>query len=376
VALSSTNLDRGLGALAASIRLLAALTPSNAAEERERLVRELERGERAMPRWTYGPPDPALDEVGGWLRDVGREVKRCLPVALAELYEARVEELDLEARIARSAGHRSLAGLALSRFGVGGGVAAARAHRWASQKAPRAARSFVLSDDPDPRSLLSRMRARVRQLGLDFDVVVHPALASLAATGERTIYVASRRPVTDAVTERTVLHETLAHALPRTRARSSSLGIFRIGTARGQDDQEGLALWIEHRAGSLTAARKKELGARHVAVHAMRSGADFAQVATSLREAGLGASTAVSVAERAFRGSDGRTPGLGREAVYLSAYGRVRRLLEREPDMLTVLANGQVSTSAATLLASWVLTAPADTRLSPVLRRPARWMRT
>lgn len=93
--------------------------------------------------------------------------------------------------------------------------------------------------------------------------------------------------------------------------------------------------------------RARELGARHEAVRAMRDGATFVDVvARAMRDHGLGANVAVSIAERAFRGGDGVRAGLGREAVYLPAFLRVKAHLSAHPDDETVLSSGQVAVAA------------------------------
>jgi pimeloyl-ACP methyl ester carboxylesterase len=117
------------------------------------------------------------------------------------------------------------------------------------------------------------------------------------------------------------MHEIEAHAIPRTRAAQARIAIFQIGTARGIDDQEGLALVLEERLGFLTPRRKRELAARHLAVEAMDGGARFTDNVHGLvKEHGLTPREAVLVAERAYRGGDGTSPGLGRERIYLDRF--------------------------------------------------------
>ena len=52
------------------------------------------------------------------------------------------------------------------------------------------------------------------------------------------------------------------------------------------------------------------------------------------------------MAERAFRGGDGSSPGLGRERVYLESFVRVRAHLAAHPDDEAVLASGQIALEA------------------------------
>src|SRR4029079_5590832 len=163
-------------------------------------------------------------------------------------------------------------------------------------------------------------------------VVVQPSLSALAATGERHILVAAGRMTRKEDVERTVMHEIEADAIPRARAAQARLAIFQIGTARGIDDQESLALVLEERGNYLTPRRKRELASRHLAVEAMDGGATFHDTVSALvKEHGLTAREAVLVSERAFRGGDGRTAGLGRERIYLEAFLRVREHLTNSP---------------------------------------------
>jgi hypothetical protein len=66
----TATLDRALAAASASVRLLAAVTPDNAAEERARLVVAARRGAPAVPSWRYAPPHDELRRTTAWLRDV------------------------------------------------------------------------------------------------------------------------------------------------------------------------------------------------------------------------------------------------------------------------------------------------------------------
>ena len=213
----------------------------------------------------------------------------------------------------------------------------------------------MASDSTAEGSLLVRMREEIGRLKLPFAVVVQPSLSALAATGERHVLVAANRLVTREDVERTVMHEIEAHAIPRTRAISAKLAIFQIGTARGIDDQEGLALVLEERGNFLAPRRKRELAARHLAVEAMDGGATFADAVSALiKEHGISVREAVLVGERAFRGGDGTSAGLGRERIYLEAFLRVRAHLEKRPTDEGVMTSGQVGLDAIETLASHV----------------------
>jgi hypothetical protein len=342
-----TSLDRGLGQAVREVRLLLAVTPRNLTEERERLRRELADGRAPVPRYEYVPAKRT--ELRRLLESLAARVHNAVPKSLANTYEARIAELDLEARIAEASGSARLGMLSSARFDeedpVFAGESLSLSRKWIGLRPsePDEPARTIPSDSSDPDSLASAMRAAIGAARVPFVVEISETLASRAATGERTIWIAQGRPLTLAETRRTVVHEIEGHVLPRVRA-SKRAPIFALGTARGSDDQEGLALVAEDRAGWLDERRQRELAARHLSTLRMTAGATFADVATALvKEYGFSRDDALGIAERAFRGSDGKTPGLGRERVYLGAWLRVRAHLARRPEDLELLGSGQVA---------------------------------
>jgi hypothetical protein len=281
---------------------------------------------------------------------------------LAALYAARVRELLLEGALCAAAGTPRLSALAHERFAGAEPVEVVAASRlcarWLAEDASPPLGLVERSDSPRPQSLLSRMRVAVHALRLPFRVVAAPSLAPLAATGDATIYVATGRAVPEEDALRTVMHEVEGHARPRSRAAKATCALFGAGTAHGADDQEGRALLLEERAGWLGPRRRKQLAARHRAVEAMNDGASFADVAFDLvRTHGVDETEALVAAERAFRGGDGRSAGLGRERVYIEAMLRVGAHLGARPEDEEVLAAGQVAASAASTLRPFMHTA-------------------
>ncbi|HEX4447731.1 MAG TPA: tyrosine/phenylalanine carboxypeptidase domain-containing protein [Polyangiaceae bacterium] len=334
------------------MRILSALTPCHAHRERDRLTADLRAGRPAVPRWTYAARPH--DDLRRALATAESVLERDQRSPLESLYLDRVRELSIEAAMCAAAGSDRVSDLARLRFGPRdgrdarvAGVASALSRDWLAEPPPSAGGSTIVSDDPDPRSLLSRMGAAVGRLRLPFTVVATPWLAPLAATGERVILVATGRLVPEEDATRTVLHEIEGHARPRARSAFTPLAHFRVGTARGVDDQEGRAVLLEERAGLLRPRRRRQLAARHWAVETMLAGACFPEVASALtREHGLDAAEAVIIAERAFRGADGTRPGLGRERVYLESYLRVSEHLEEHPDDEDIMASGQIAVDA------------------------------
>lgn len=349
---------------AREVQVLAASTPLEACAERERLVGDLRAGRAARPRWTYKPRE---DERLRRALDAAEELlTRAAESHIDALYLARVCELAMEADLCAAVGTRDVSRLALRRFAPADAEAARAASAlcaaWLREPQGDSEPQRFESDDSTSGSLLSAMRETVGRLKLPFSVVAAPALASLAATGERTIFVATGRWVSPEDVARTVLHEVEGHARPRARSERATCPLFRAATARGTDDQEGRAVWLELRAGLLGPRRRRQLAARHRAVESMLDGATFPDVARAMvRELGLDPADAISIAERAFRGGDGERPGLGRERVYLESFVRVRAHLELRPEDEHVLASGQVAVDAVEVLRAY---APRQDRLA------------
>jgi hypothetical protein len=383
--------DRALTLAASQIRLIRAVTPTNADAELAELAQAFRRETPRLPRWRYdAPPVPpelprALDELATFLEN---------EPPLGPLYAARARELCLEAELVAAAGTPRLTALARERFLASVPPASedmrnadelalawtrepvtedaqapvpvphARAKRTTgmvdgSAKTPACAgdggREMLIRscDAKDPRSLLSRLASEVGRRHLPMRVSVQSGMASLAATGDGVILVAQKKWLSRRDIERTVLHEIEGHALPRARAARAPLALFAFGTARGIDDQEGRAIAIEERAGFLDRGRQFELGCRHLAARATLDGADFTEIVGLLRSRGATTEATLRIAARVQRGSHG-VGGLAREVVYLSARCKVGRLVGG-PDgreIEQVMRGGRVAADVALHLAA------------------------
>jgi len=336
------------------VRPLAAATPENLLAERERLTLALERGDAAMPRWTYAPPADELAQVRPLLEQIAARIAG--DTAPAIVARERARELAIEARIAASAGTPTFAEHARARYGSGACAGLAEARAILSRPAPPALEdpSPILTTDPSSASLVSRMRAELGKRRLPFAVRVTPKLSALAATGESYVLVADARPTTRADVERTVVHEIEGHVVPRVRARAERRALFRLGTAQGTCDQEGYALLLEERHGHLDGARLRELALRRVAIDLAERGATYHDAARALVvDHAVPPRDAVRITERAFRGGTGVSPGLVRDRPYLSAWLALREAFASPdgPVLEDLVSRGQVSLRAARLLA-------------------------
>jgi hypothetical protein len=345
--------DRALAQVARGVGLLAAVTPLNAAEERYRLERAFEAGNPSSPAWRY-----AAGTANGTRTELRRVLERTRSLiddrqAPGDLYRERADELALELDVIARVGRPDFGEIATKRFPAASSDIDRLAADLAAlaNAAPGTPAEECPSDGGEPESLLSRVRALLGEQRLGFRIEVRRELAPAAATGDGVILIAAGRHLTHEAAARTAMHEVFGHALPRARAAAQPLGLFGIGTARGADEQEGYALLLEERAGYMHHTRAGELAARHDAVRMMRGGADFVGCVHHLRkEHGQSAAAAVRIAERVFRGSDGRRPGLGREAVYLAAFAAVRAHLADHPEDEIVIASGQIAVAAAKAL--------------------------
>ena len=342
------SLDRVLGHAERTVALLDRCRPLNAKSEAERLLGEWRAGRVARPAWVYALPG-SLADVRTALDTIAE--RGVSAGAWGKLYAERAQELSLEAAAVEALGEPGFRSAAARRFpiesGGDGSDADALAESWSTERCsadPSEPRSQS-DDDRDPESLISALRRAVGERRLPFRVVPHPELPSAAATGDGILLVRTGVWHTRSEVRRIVIHEIEAHAMPRSQARSERLGLFRVGTAGGSDDEEGRAVLLEERAGCLDARRRAQLGRRHLAALAVRSGADWVETVRALEAVGAPLADALDLAARAHRGG-----GLGREIVYLTALCRVRRALAADPEIESWMERGRISVAAAPIL--------------------------
>ncbi|MGC4069938.1 MAG: DUF1704 domain-containing protein [Polyangiaceae bacterium] len=337
------------------IALLDWVRPLNFASEVERLVVAFEAGRTASPKFRYAPP-PDFTKLRQGLGLIVRESS--LFGAWAQWIEGRVEELDLEAAIVQSVGTPALAGLAARRFpapeGSTSGATNHLVERWLSadsggECASAAPEDHHRSDDTrDPSSLVSVIRARLTELALDVDVVLHADMPSVAATSAEALHVRKGANLTLAEARRIAEHEIRAHLLPRRHARRAR-GLLRCGCARAGAEEEGRAVLVEARGGGLDGRRRRELALRHLACALSRCGASLVEVIRRLMQFGSSPRLAVTTGLRCFRGApgDGAVSGLGREIVYLPAFIELRSAFEVDAALERWFERGRCSLAYA-----------------------------
>jgi len=318
----------------------------NAAAEREALITAWGAGKPRAPRFVYAAR-PALGALRQQLENGAIELEGL--GSLGALYALRARELEVEAATAEHVDDAAFAAHAARRYpletSADAAAADARAARWIHATDRRSTTLHKSDDRADPHSLFCALERAAE--GLPVRVEVRPNQAAAASVGDGFIGVRPGLWHTDREVLRIVLHEVEGHARPRASAQREALGLFRVGAAGSNDDEEGRALLLERRAGVLEGARRRELARRHIAARNVRVGTSFVGTVTELVGLGQDIASAIEAACRAYRGG-----GLGREYVYLVALSRVARAFEAEPELEAWFERGRVSVEAARALSS------------------------
>lgn len=352
--------------------MLPALHPKNAITERARLTEELEAGRVPVPRWE---PLERRDVRGlvQVIDQLRRMVGEALPDAIAALYRARLDELELDVALLDALGDpRRVRPIAARRFGTGADVVEGISLR---ERARTILAEVPQNDDArvvPAVELAAQMDRAAREVGLELAVKIDARLSAGAAAGDRTIYIQDR--AFGAIeARRLVAHEVLGHAIAAHRGSKERLAIFEVGTAGAFADQEGLALALEDEAGALDGARLRILASRVLATDRVHEGASFGETARELvDEVGLSSRHAIATTERAFRGG-----GVARDAGYLAGWLRVRASIRACDASVDHFRMGRVSVSAMPAI-RWAIEAqlagplPPPIDLASVLDRACR----
>jgi uncharacterized protein (TIGR02421 family) len=341
-------LDRVLVDLAERARPVPSLVPDDAAHARAARIAQLALGQ--TPAELEIPAGKKLDARVFRAVDEARKLSaRC---AFGDLYRERLDELELDFAILDAWGDaRRVRPLCARRYGRGDepvelGHGTVSLYELASEllrqlPVPESqGRTLPAWDERGPSAGRVMLDA-ARGLGLTPELRVEPRLASLAATGERTLFLSARRFSLHEA-RRLAAHEVYGHLVAAANARLQRLRLLRVGCAGSFADQEGLALYLEELCGLMCGERLRTLAARVIATRHLHDGASFGEAARSLYEQhGFAPESAVILAERAFRGG-----GLARDAGYLLGYVRVRQAVQGGLVTLAELWAGRTSLRA------------------------------
>jgi hypothetical protein len=347
----SSTLDavaRALARIENEVRLVGRAAPPDVGLEIARLVREFTRATRITLRGVQGAP-ALLGETRRSLARLSAISEELGP--FGALHAARARELELEARLAEALGTPGVRALAAERFPAPPAARARECDGFVSDAlsvtvtpSPELHRS---DDHGNPKSLVARLGARARELGLSLRIDVRKDQVAVAATGHGLVCVRPGVLLSAHASERVATHELLAHALPRARSSHAPWALFGVGTRGAGEDEEGRALLIEERSGLLDAERRRSLALRHVSAFGVRAGAEPTDTLRELVTLGAPLEQAAELTLRAHRGG-----GLGRELVYLPAYFAVRSALAAEPGLERWIERGRLDLETARRLAS------------------------
>jgi hypothetical protein len=325
----------------AEIRLIDRAQPLNAVAEREALIVVFGSGKARSPRFEYAPR-PAFGSLRGALEAAALAIGKF--GALGAAYAARAVELESEARAAEQIATGEFETYSSYRYPLEQSPDAETAEAWAARwiSAPDEAptKQHRSDDRADPDSLYCALERAT--LGLPVRLEIRANQAAAAAVGDGFVGVRPGLWHSKETALRIVLHEIEGHVRPRVLAQREDLGLFRVGSAKSSDDEEGRALLLERGAGLLEGERRRELSRRHIAARDVRLGASFEDIVSKLVGLGHDIASAVEAACRAYRGG-----GLARESVYLVALARVTRTFEAEPDLEGYFEHGRVSVDVA-----------------------------
>lgn len=289
---------------------------------------------------------------------------------LLALYGPRIDELALEIGIMRSEGETRRA-CSIARWGTPDDLVdwegetltlRAIAERWVAEGHAEDGGSIEGEVRIEPECAAAALGRVALAAGLVCEVKLSDALVADAAIGDRTVYLA-RRSFSPAEVRRLAAHEVLGHLVAAENARHQPLALLRVGAAGSWEDQEGVALVLEERAGVLDPRRKLGIAARVLAIAAMLDGAGREDgLRLLMRTHGIDRELARRATVRAHRAG-----GSLRDLSYLRGLARVRRALARREVGLHALRTGKISVELARRLPALV-----DAGLSaPALHRPS-----
>lgn len=317
------------------LSLVRRLSPLNYERERLLLEENLRRGKYRDPDFVYPSVDTlCLLRSEDSLSRARDSLLGAVPSLLGTLLLGRIAELTLEAEMVKSVGTERVRTLSAQRYPFSSeelSEAGKLSEHWL-------AFSEAASEPAQEVQLSSYLRARCLELGIEAKVV-ESSLSAVCGVGGTTVYVRRGAAVSEGEARRIFVHEIEGHLLPRLRAESLPAP-YRIGTEGCLEDEEGRAILLEERAGTLGPERSRALAVRHQVAVSVLEGAEEATAERLARR--VSAELLSECLCRALRGG-----GLCRERVYLPGYVRVKRALEEAPEIETLMSVGRISVFGA-----------------------------
>ncbi len=329
---AQSEFDRFLRLIAKQASVLAALTPSNVAEERAQLIEAATRNKVCKPHWVYKKIEMA-SALPLWIKRCEKLVD---DVFLPKWHRTRLEELRLELALMQAVDTRGIRKIGKTLYVGRQALTKVKSHATRTLKATPvdAGQKSAMLESGQVQEL---MRAFAHAAGLTPMIEERTDLMADAAVGENTIFIKAQ-PLSMLNALRLCFHEIGAHLISGANGRSQPLAIFGIGTAGSFTDQEGLALYLEEHSGSMDSARLRVVLARALAVCWLDEGASFNDVVRTLVDTHhFDIVCAVQIAERTFRAG-----GTYRDIAYLLGWQRVGEAIGAKQCAINDLWHGKV----------------------------------
>jgi len=332
-------IDRNLSDISGKIDFYSFLTPINQEEERKRFFSSLEENKPYNPVFCY-KSERDFSAEREWLEDTRKLLDPEDPlhqifVKNADFISAHLDMLESD--------DKGFSELAIKSFGSPDKDSVDLAKKILDEG--RASGYIFPEEAVTPEEMASILEKKLESAGIEWDVVISgKIIPKITVSGKnRTIYVNSGINYTEAEVERLKIHEIEVHVYRGANGSNQPYNIFAEGLAGYNETEEGLAIYMEEKAGCL------ELDTRQMKLYAGRALAVDHSLRTSFYETFkvlcgyFSHDLAYRLTERVKRGlKDTSIKGaFTKDFHYISGFRKVREYLDDNGD-ISILYVGKV----------------------------------
>lgn len=297
------------------ILLFSSLQPLNSRREKEKIFRD----RLYNPQLKYNPPKSNLIQVRKNLLKIRTDSS-----SLGVLFHQRIKELITQIDLLRNVGRPSITRYSLELYGRPSKELVRKANKLLSLPAQKDALEY------GKISTVKKFLDSLLTKGLDWRVEERDMVSSAAFNiTQKVLYINTGRKFSDSDLKRLIVHEIGTHVTRAENGRKQKYNLFYIGFPGYNSTEEGLAVYNEVKAGTLTNDVLKNYAGRVIAVDtSLRS--SFSTVYTNLLEF-FPREEAWILALRAKRGiSDtSRHGAFTKDHTYLSGYYLVKDFVRK-----------------------------------------------
>ncbi len=349
--------DHLMAALAAQVRFLLEVTPTNADDVRTTFLGNPEED----PTFTYRELDVHPDVLAAQMAAI--PLDRVEDATVGTLLRERYREMELRLEMLRARDTADFLPLSIEQYG---GVFPSL-RETAKDLLERLPSGQLDAERVDAEEFLEHANAELDYYrDLDPDVGIHAEIrddvTGVLVDGD-TLMISEKLALARPRINALIQHEVGTHLVTQVNGSAQPLKLMGSGLARYDETQEGLAVLAEIGSGGLTAARLRQLAARVIAVDALIHGASFVETFRLLCEAGLPSGGAYTTTMRVHRAG-----GFTKDAAYLRGLLDLFRHVA-EGGVLDLFFLGKFSLEDLPLVADL-----ADRRLLRPARILPRWL--